>query len=168
MMNKARTLFSSLIFSSLLFSSNAARASQSYEDAMHPFCEHSTFEKEVRAANHIVVVRADKYLGDQKGEYRVVMVLKGDIPMNAKFIGGMSHYGGDNTVIPEPSPETLVGTYYIYLLDNFGFDEHKQLKFSLQECRHNTIINQTYRADMVYGGDNRPILSEIFNILTGE
>ncbi len=54
-------------------------------DSDYP-CKVSHFEENLKNAKYIVVARLEKYLPDYKGEYRVIMNLRGDIPLETMLV----------------------------------------------------------------------------------
>ena len=70
-----------ILLCSVLFCSNAAEACSL--DINTPRCEGGSFGKAINAADYIIVTKLEEYLPDNQGLFKVMMVMRGDIPIGA-------------------------------------------------------------------------------------
>lgn len=105
--------------------------SRAFSPALPMECHTSHYEENIKSSKHIVVARLEKYLPDFKGEFRVLMTLRGDIMPGATII---------ERAVPIPNDPTLVGGSGDPLGHNYIFFAEKHIgeadaiKLTLTPC----------------------------------
>lgn len=78
-------------------------------------CKVSHFEENLKNARYIVVARLEKYLPDFKGEYRVIINLRGDILLGTVIIDTAIPLPENPSDIALGGPADPIGSSYIFL-----------------------------------------------------